>query len=155
MPHPKFFSLLLAGIWPRFNHMGDDSARGYKAVSLPWISDAFVEQSPLNHFGWLHEWRGKKKLKSSFRHWIIVWSFGYNSLTLPLYLEMLIGFCRANQSLVPSWTGFLSLQNTLLLSSSLPRLSHHSEPNTPHTHTYTKTLPILFVVRTSYVINVL
>ena len=94
MPHPKFSSFLLAGIWPRFNHVDDGSARGCSAASLPWISDEFVEQSPLNHFGWLQEWGGKKKLESSFRHWIIVWSFGYNSLTLSLYLLLLLLLSR-------------------------------------------------------------
>ena len=134
---PQVFLLIVGWNLTNHHHVGDDSARGYKAVSLPWISDDFVEQSPLNHFGWLHEWRGKKKLKSSFRHWIIVWPFGYNCLTLPLYLEMLIGFCRANQSLVPSWTGFLSLQNTLSFSSSLP-VCLITQNQTHHTHTHTQ-----------------
>lgn len=44
----------------------------------------------------------KRNLNLLFVTGSIIWSFGYNSLTLPLSLEVLIRFCRASQSLVPS-----------------------------------------------------
>lgn len=146
-----FLPLLLAGDLTSCNHVGDDSARGYKAVSLPWIPWIELCEAVLSL--WVIAALSERVTELSLLHHGLLFLRSFCVFSSPSYsvLKHQRLVCSRQPILVPSWTGFpppfkthyRSIFSTLCLIT--PETKH-----TTHIHIH-KNMPILFVVRTSYV----